>query len=608
VALVNMPTASTQTPSMQLGLLQAILQERGFPTTTHYLNLYFAARFGWELHEHLAWHAYRLLGEWLFARAAFRDRAPEGQRYLDLFAGQLGPLAGFPKHLLDLRERQVPAFIEACLALVPWERYDVVGFSSVFEQNCAALALARRLKEACPRLTTVFGGANFEGEMGLEYVRALPWIDYAVIGEGDEVFPALLDALETGADPGSLRGVASRDGDAARFAGRAPLVRDLDALPTPAYRDFFVTAEALRRPAPSGAFQVQVPFESARGCWWGAKHQCNFCGLNGHGMAYRSKTPARVLAEIDELARRYAVDSLGAVDNILDHRYVPAVFGPLAEQDKGYHLFYEVKANLTRAQLRTMARGGVRCVQPGIESLSTHILKLMRKGTTALQNVAFLKWTRYYDIDVLWNFLVGLPGERLEDYEQQVAIARLIPHLPPPMAASRIHIDRFSPYFDYPEAFGIRDLRPHRAYACTYPADLDPARIAYFFDYEAAQTVPLAALAALDQCLRQWRDAWLAPERPELRYQLAAELLTVDDRRWADAPRRYEYHGAAARAYEFCGLTERSLQQVVAHFQEHGLPAEPARVQHDLDEFVAAGLMLQDGGHFLSLALPAEPD
>ena len=58
----------------------------------------------------------------------------------------------------------------------------------MFVQNAAALALARLLKERHPQLITVFGGANFDGEMGLEYVRALPWIDYAVLGEADETF------------------------------------------------------------------------------------------------------------------------------------------------------------------------------------------------------------------------------------------------------------------------------------------------------------------------------------------------------------------------------------------------------------------------------------
>src|SRR5438105_9598469 len=78
VGLVMMPFGSARYPSMQLGLLQAILAQRGFAATTHYLNLHFAARIGWDLHEFFAWYAPRLSGEWLFACAAFGEDAPEG--------------------------------------------------------------------------------------------------------------------------------------------------------------------------------------------------------------------------------------------------------------------------------------------------------------------------------------------------------------------------------------------------------------------------------------------------------------------------------------------------------------------------------------------------
>jgi radical SAM superfamily enzyme YgiQ (UPF0313 family) len=97
-----------------------------------------------------------------------------------------------------------------------------------------------------------------------------------------------------------------------------------------------------------------------------------------------------------------------------------------------------VKVNLTQEQIRTLAEAGVHHIQPGIESMSTHVLKLMDKGATALQNVRFLKWAEAYGMAVTWNVLLGFPGEQPEDYERQLAIIRLIPHLPAPGVASRI--------------------------------------------------------------------------------------------------------------------------------------------------------------------------
>ena len=62
---------------------------------------------------------------------------------------------------------------------IDWSAYDVVGFTSTFQQNVASLALARAIKEEHPRVTTLFGGANFDSVMGLEYLRVFPGTEQA---------------------------------------------------------------------------------------------------------------------------------------------------------------------------------------------------------------------------------------------------------------------------------------------------------------------------------------------------------------------------------------------------------------------------------------------
>jgi len=614
VALVNMPFNSTRFPSMQLGLLQAIAKQHGHAVTTHYLNMQFAARVGWDMYEVISTNYYHLLGEWTFARAAFREDAPDAMRLFDTFADDLAEvrkkLGCDIDFLLDLRERIAPVFIEECLERVDWQDYDVVGFSSVFEQNCAALALARRLKERHPDLVTVFGGANFEDEMGLEYVRTLPWVDYAVIGEGDDTFPALLARLAAGADGADLPGVARRTAGGVSFAGRPPLVRDLDVLPTPDYAEYFAAAAALQLPGNVRGSPVVVPFESARGCWWGQKHHCTFCGLNGMGMAYRSKSPARVVAELDDLAGRHGVYTFSAVDNILDHRYIAEVFGPLTERRTDYAFFWAVKANLSREQIRALARGGVHKLQPGIESLSTHVLGLMRKGTTALQNVRFLKWAAYYGVSVAWNVLMGFPGETAADYDEQLAIMRLIPHLEPPETATRILLERFSPNFTGAEVMGFRNVRADRAYACIYPDSLDHDRIAYFFDCDAPGALPDEVHAPVREYARRWKAVWSGGvRRPYLVYLRGAGRLTVlDGRGDPTRPEPHVFDEAVAVAYEACGPTAHGVAQVLEALRGRGIDADAGEVRRTLEGLVARGLMLEEDGRYLSLALPSNPN
>src|SRR6185369_12967695 len=116
----------------------------------------------------------------------------------------------------------------------------------------------------------------------------------------------------------------------------------------------------------------------------GEKHLCTFCGLNGTGLGFRRKSHQRVLEEIVGLGRTYRSVQLTATDNILDHRYFDNVIPQLgkmrAEGDYDVSIFFEVKSNLKKEQVRALAAAGVRYVQPGIESFSDHILELMDKG------------------------------------------------------------------------------------------------------------------------------------------------------------------------------------------------------------------------------------
>ena len=114
---------------------------------------------------------------------------------------------------------------------------------------------------------------------------------------------------------------------------------------------------------------------------------------------------------------RYGVRHFQAVDNIISHDYFRSLLPILKERALGVTFFYEIKSNLRRDQVQLLREAGVLAVQPGIESLSTHVLALMKKGVTGIQNMALLKWCREYGIEAAWNLLYGFPGETGEDYD-----------------------------------------------------------------------------------------------------------------------------------------------------------------------------------------------
>jgi ribosomal peptide maturation radical SAM protein 1 len=607
VALVNMPFAAAARPSIQCGLLKAALSRAGHSVDVLYLNLELAVELGNDVYSTLAdLRSDNLLGEWLFSVAAFGPRSDE-EAYRQAFPSleETCERIGYSfEDLCRLRNETLPALIERWATTSNWSAYDVVGFTSTFEQNVAALALARRLKELYSDVVTAFGGANYDGEMGPEYVRAFPWIDYAVVGEGDEALPAIVARLAQGRSAAGLPGVVARVADGVVKDGSAPLVRDLDGLPDPDYDEFFGTLARLGRERVLGEALPLLLFESARGCWWGQKHHCTFCGLNALGMTYRSKSPERVHAELRRQSARYQIVNFEAVDNIIDMRYLDELCRPLIEERYDYRLFYEVKSNLKRAQLRTLAHAGVGIIQPGIESLSTHVLKLMRKGATMLQNVRVLKWGHYYGIKVAWNLLSGFPGETLEDYEQQ---ARLIPklvHLPPPAGGGPIWMERFSPYFTDP-SFPVEQLEPWAAYHFVYPEDsVDLRKIAYFFDYTMGDTVPDELLVGVKRAMQEWRDSWAQPRRPMLMYQRAPDWIQIVDRRDPDAPQAHAFHGTEAAVYDLCSDTDHTARKVVSMLREDGVEVVDGEVEEALNRFCELGLMIDEDGSYLSLALP----
>jgi ribosomal peptide maturation radical SAM protein 1 len=597
VLLISMPYGSLERPSLGLGLLQAQLQRDGTPCDTRYLAFAFADAIGVEqyvwLSRELPYTAFA--GDWLFTEALYGPRPQADAAYIEAVLRREWRLDDAAiARLLALRGSCQP-FLEHCLGAVPWERYDVVGFTSTFEQNIASLALARQLKARRPELFVVFGGANWEGAMGRELHRRFPCVDAVCSGEADHSFPALLATLDHGRSPAGVRGIVYRRDGRSVATGPAPLVRDLDALPIPDFEPWMRD----RKASSAGAMAPTMLLETGRGCWWGAKSHCTFCGLNGGSLAFRAKSPERALTEIRDLRERYGVEFFSAVDNILDMGYFRTLLPRLAAEPPGMTFFYEVKANLSAEQVALLAAAGVTTIQPGVESLSDHVLKLMRKGSTALQNVQLLKWCREHGVRPEWNLLYGFPGETAQDHADTLAMMDAIWFLDAPSGYGPVRLDRFAPYHEDPAAYGMTNVRPMAPYRYLYPFGRESLeQIAYYFDYDHHD--PGHRLPEPGPLVERVRR-WMADERRGTLRLLhdGQGSLVVDDRPPAGR-RGLRLHGWQVAAYDACDRVRT----------RDGLARMPelARVGADqltgfLDACVAQRIMVRNRDQYLSLAV-----
>ena len=605
VALVYAPFGACSRPALGISLLKSVLAQEGIPCDIYYANLILARELGAQLCDSIALDVpTTLFGEWMFAPALFGENGEADRAYVQQvlwgeYRDSFTPAV--VRELLRLRDH-LPAFLDACSAQIDWSRYDWIGFSTAGQQNCASLALARRIKARFPDARTIFGGGNCSGAMGAALCRLFPFVDYVCTGYGETAFPRLVRTVADGDGTPAVPGIVARDGNAHAGPVRPPAeVADLDSLPYPDYSDYFAQLQTVDTPP---EFDVRILMEASRGCWWGEKSQCAFCGLHATARTYRCKSPDRVLAEVRYLVETYCApygNKVFFTDTVLGQHYFPTVIAGLARQP-GIWSGWEVRANLTREQVSLLAEAGVRTMQIGVESLSDAILHLIHKGTTVTDNLQALKWSKQFGIPASWNFVWGFPGEDPAEYRAMEAVVPYLTHLAPPSGFGHVRFERYSAYWTSPASYGISHLEAARPYRYIYhalPAD-DVNELAYMFDADYPDD-SATYTQGLRRALRAWQD------RPDARLDLfpSPNSIRIVDTREPGAAREYRFDGLAAELYLLCDAAQsvRALMEAPAVGERAG----EAEIVTLLDGFVEQGLMICSGKKYLSLAVLREP-
>jgi ribosomal peptide maturation radical SAM protein 1 len=572
-----------------------------------YLNVLFQSYIGSpEIYEAVA--DFMIVGETVFGQELFDEQwgqSPRGR--LDEFEGPLLPTGATRNSirdaLLQLRTLAGP-FLQMCLRQINWDHYDIIGFTSVYSQQVASLALARHIKQRFPGKVIAFGGANCEEDMGRALLRLFPFVDWVFNGEADVSFPlAVRHWRDSGKLAEDVPGVFYRRNGAIAEHERGPSP-DLDALPYPDFDDYF---KALKKWAPDYLRVAALSLELSRGCWWGKKSQCIFCGLNCKNLAYRRKNPQRAEAEIKALTDRYGVERVILTDSVLDMSAFKTFLPALADWGGLEELFLEVRVGLDLDQVRMLRAAGVRSFQPGIESLDSEVLRLMNKGTTLLQNIQFLKWSRKFDLFPTWNLLYGFPGESPRAYERMANLIPSVLHLCPPMDVSPVLLVRFSPLFEKSGELGLTHVRAHGGYRSVYPfGQEDLNDLAYFFDsdWEGREAVS-ARIGPLKERVRAWKHYWEQPQPPSLTYRhLSSGQLTIFDTRPGQRRQQVALSDEAALAYAACEAAQPfdDLAASIRGRMGDKYPGDAALRSH-LEQLVADRLMLSESDCYLSLAV-----
>jgi ribosomal peptide maturation radical SAM protein 1 len=628
VALVVMPWSSVAYDNLAITVLKNYMQAKGFRTDALYLNMPFAARVGLEFYHGVS--MIHDLGEWVFSRALFgkpglgwiKDNSYDHlvrvdpsflTRIKDAFASLRLPWdeKKAREKFVHIAETVVPEFLDHCMSLVKWEKYDVIGFSTHFVQTVSSLALARKIKQKYPEKWIVLGGANVDHPMGSELLKCCPWVDFIVDGDGEAALENLARQYGSGRwEP--VHGVWRRDGQGKVVPPPGPAPRtDLNLLPDCVDRDdYFKWLKATRL---NLFVTPHLEVEGGRGCWYGAQAHCTFCGLNDATIAFNVKQPAKFLREIRTLVRKYKMLRFRATESILSPTYFTHVFPKLKKWGLQASFYWQMKVTKKKEHIRAMAEAGVNFAQPGIESLSREILKMMDKGVTPMDNAQFLKWCREFRIFSRWNLLYGVPGEKPEHYDENLRWMSLISHCKPPDGSTHIWLHRYSPYYLKRDRYKLKDVKPLTLYYFLYPPDrMDLRNMAYVYDFTFDGRERMAELARpMKEFIAKWRR--LFPQELFCVYTKGLGFVRVQDQRlWPAegggepqlAYREHTLYGLSGALLLYCD-EQRSWDQVLAWARKRGRgKADEQKLREALADLEERRLLVREDDRFLSLPVP----
>lgn len=253
--------------------------------------------------------------------------------------------------------------------------------------------------------------------------------DAIVMGEGESAFAELARAYAAGNKPEAIKGIWFRDkGRTVKNAAREPL-EDLDSLPYPD-RGLLDMERYIDNCQYFDCVDIKIraaTMISSRGC----PFKCTYCQptLNKlFGRKIRLRSPENIVAEIEEIRNRYAVDAVYLHDDTLtfDRKWVEELCRKLTLRAQGLIWGCNSRADLLdEGLLEIMRKSGLRCLHIGAESASQRIIdEIYAKGIKLLDVRQAVAMAKKKNIRTMCFFMLGAPTETRREIENTISFAR----------------------------------------------------------------------------------------------------------------------------------------------------------------------------------------
>ncbi len=349
--------------------------------------------------------------------------------FMDMIVGipiglvYIAPIAekrGHHVEILDLALEADPH--PALLRKLEERKWDLAGLSCMTPEFEGAEIAARQIKKFDPALPIIFGGQH--PTIVPEEAISQDFCDFVCIGEGEETFGHFLDVWSSKGDLSQVPGLAYKQETEPHRNGPRPQIEDVDAIPIPAYHllemDRYAEADSARY---TPKYKRATQIFTSRGCPW----HCTYCH-DLFGKHFRARSPENVLAEMRLLYDKYSIQEFMVEDDIFnfDMDRAKKICDLIVESGMEVALQFGNGIRLERLDeelVRKLALAGTHHVSVAIESASPRVQSLSRKNLKLHMVKDVVGWTRKYRINTLGFFMIGFPGETVEEIKMTIRFA-----------------------------------------------------------------------------------------------------------------------------------------------------------------------------------------
>jgi anaerobic magnesium-protoporphyrin IX monomethyl ester cyclase len=291
---------------------------------------------------------------------------------------------------------------------------DVVGVCAWTDFWYDAWRCIQLAKEVDPQIHVTVGGPHIGiyADVTLQHSGC----DSVIVGDGEVPFQWLVNALSNGVRPSHLPGLHFKEHGVKQGPQEFYIHGDLDSLPFP---DRTMLPHK-RYHSVVAKHDFVTTMITSRGC----PYKCTFCKLSFQKTLSRSADD--VLKELEAIAA-LGIREIEVYDDTFTwskKRLIDICKGIV---ERGLDFDWAIRDRVSSATPEAMewlAKAGCRRIHFGVESGSNKTLQTIKKAINTDQAIEAVRLAKQHGIQVLTYFMLGLPGETLEDMRETIRFAK----------------------------------------------------------------------------------------------------------------------------------------------------------------------------------------